>query len=61
MSAPLEGLRVIDFTRDLSGHTCTKAQRDLAADVTKNEPPAGDVGRPAAWSRGSLGDRAGRP
>ncbi len=25
MSAPLEGLRVIDFTRVLSGPSCTKA------------------------------------
>lgn len=45
MGAPLEGLRVIDFTRVLSGPSCTKALRDLGADVTKIEPPAGDVGR----------------
>jgi crotonobetainyl-CoA:carnitine CoA-transferase CaiB-like acyl-CoA transferase len=44
-AAPLEGLRVVDFTRVLAGPHCTKALRDLGADVTKIEPPAGDMGR----------------
>ncbi|SPP93059.1 protein of unknown function [Bradyrhizobium vignae] len=44
-AAPLEGLRVVDFNRVLAGPHCTKALRDLGADVTKIEPPAGDLGR----------------
>jgi CoA:oxalate CoA-transferase len=45
MGAPLEGLKVIDFTRVLAGPLCTKTLRDLGADVTKIEPPGGDSGR----------------
>lgn len=44
-TAPLAGVRIIDFTRVLAGPHCTKTLRDLGADVTKIEPPAGDVGR----------------
>jgi len=44
-AAPLDELRVIDFTRVLAGPHCTKALRDLGADVTKIEPPAGDLAR----------------
>ncbi|MES5481319.1 CoA transferase [Bradyrhizobium sp. INPA03-11B] len=44
-AAPLQRLRVVDFTRVLAGPHCTKALRDLGADVTKIEPPSGDIGR----------------
>jgi CoA:oxalate CoA-transferase len=45
MGAPLDGLKVIDFTRVLAGPHCTKTLRDLGADVLKIEPPGGDTGR----------------
>jgi len=48
MTSPLEGIKVVDFSRVLAGPLCGKTLQDLGAHVTKIEPPRGDVSRLAA-------------
>jgi CoA:oxalate CoA-transferase len=46
---PLAGLKVLDFSRVLSGPFAGRMLSDLGADVVKIEPPEGDVTR--QWGR----------
>ncbi|WP_322795326.1 CoA transferase [Tepidiforma sp.] len=45
MAAPLEGIRVLDFTRYQQGPFATVILADFGADVVKVEEPNGDYGR----------------
>jgi len=65
VTAPLTGIRVIDFTEYIAGPYCTMMLADMGADVIKVEKPDGDAWRHTApiapyESRVSLGVNRGK-
>ncbi len=54
MESPLEGIRVLDFSRVLAGPFAGRMLCDLGAEVVKLEPPEGDVTRGWGHHRAGL-------
>jgi crotonobetainyl-CoA:carnitine CoA-transferase CaiB-like acyl-CoA transferase len=51
---PLDGIRVVDLTSNMSGPLATMVLADQGADVVKVEPPSGDLIRTVGTGRGGM-------
>lgn len=55
MAGVLQGLKVVEFTHMVAGPACGQVLGDFGADITKVEPPQGDITRRIGPMAGDMG------
>jgi len=55
MARVLQGLKVVEFTHMVAGPACGQVLGDFGADITKVEPPQGDITRRIGPMAGDMG------